>query len=73
MSAPTVTSTGRCSRCLAYVDAPAGCTRCWKSTKSEAAYNVLTMNEPVLPELITAFVSEEQIPVFQSLLKPPRP
>lgn len=73
MSSPTVTRSGRCSRCLGYADSPTGCTRCWSHTKSDAAHMVLTMEEPALPELITAYVSEEQIPVFQSLLRPPGP
>lgn len=71
MATPAITVSGRCSRCLAFVDSSAGCTRCWSRTPSEAATAVLALQETVLPELITAVVLEEQIPVFQSLLRPP--
>ena len=61
---------GRCSRCLSYVNT-AGCQRCWPSVMSEAAESVLCEEEWYfpLPELVTSFVPEEQIPVFQRLLR----
>lgn len=64
MSPPTVTRSGRCSRCLAYVDSVAGCTRCWARTRSDAATAVLATDDIVVPELVTAFIFEEQIPAF---------
>lgn len=71
MSSPTVTRSGRCSRCLGYADSVAGCSRCWSLLKSGAAHDVLTLEERALPDLITAHVPEESIPVFRSLLTAP--
>lgn len=69
----TISIAGRCSRCLGFVNT-AGCPRCWATTVSEAAQTVLCEEEkytvPVLPELITAHVPEEQIPVFQRYFLP---
>lgn len=67
----TISIAGRCSRCLGYVNT-AGCQRCWPAAMSEAAESVLCESEtyyPPLPELVTGFVPEEQIPVFQRLLR----
>lgn len=67
----TISIAGRCSRCLGFVNT-AGCQRCWPKAMSEAAESVLCETEkyyPPLPELITGFVPEEQIPVFRSLLR----
>lgn len=67
----TISIAGRCSRCLGYVNT-AGCQRCWPSVMSEAAESVLLERDErwqPLPELVTSFVSEEQIPVFQRLLR----
>jgi len=49
----------------------AGCSRCWSLLKSGAAHDVLTLEERALPDLITAHVPEESIPVFRSLLTAP--
>lgn len=70
MSSYTVSRSGRCSRCLGYVNT-AGCQRCWPSVMSEAAESVLCEEGRYfpLPELVTGFVPEEQIPVFQTLLR----
>lgn len=68
---PHINIDGRCSDCLCYVESSAGCQRCWPRSMSIAAETVLKQPEDYhapWPELITAYVHEEELPVFQRLL-----
>lgn len=61
-----VTVDGRCSSCLGFVTT-AGCQRCWARRVSGGAQGVfLNDDEPTSPwpQLITAFVHEDELPVF---------
>lgn len=66
MPTPSVSVAGRCTHCLAPVDSSAGCQPCWARYHSEAATKVMNMTEVVtIPNLITAFVAEDALPIFQ--------
>lgn len=67
MSQAPIALSGRCTRCLTYVETSGVCLRCWPRAMSEAAESVLSLDESFAPNLITAHV--EDVPVFRPLLR----